>query len=402
MANVLPTAEPESSDKSTEMQSTLRFLCRDEKLSTSDFMKHLGPQTGDISSGDSILNLLQRLHLRGNGEAADNLPSYINPFRLLMFNIYEELTQEEWNNITFLLEKDIPQYQRKIKNFLDLVCVLENEGKLSADNTQIVEECLASIGRQDLRSKLRDNNISSYRRTHCSRGAGASASESQAQNLHPPMRDHFLVAKGFCLMAVNADSLEEQAIRLNTTFQHLKLSVKRHNNLSSTDLCNMGQLYDPNVLAAYDCLVCCILAMGSEKSVLGKDGRSVNTKDIINSFKPINMNFMGKPIMLIIHIVQTPNAEDDDLETDAIPEGPPSILEANMVVCLTREDNSVKHGKKYIYLLTKCLCRFACSKDTVQILVDVNRQFMEEASVGVQTPHLTSTMEKLMYFRKGS
>uniref|UniRef100_UPI00358FFFA9 CASP8 and FADD-like apoptosis regulator n=1 Tax=Myxine glutinosa TaxID=7769 RepID=UPI00358FFFA9 len=147
----------------------------------------------------------------GDHEEVDSEDEGEEEDELLMFNIYEELTQEEWNNITFLLEKDIPQYQRKIKNFLDLVCVLENEGKLSADNTQIVEECLASIGRQDLRSKLRDNNISSYRRTHCSRGAGASASESQAQNLHPPMRDHFLVTKGFCLMAVNADSLEEQA-----------------------------------------------------------------------------------------------------------------------------------------------------------------------------------------------
>lgn len=369
-------------------------------------MKRLGPQMGNSSSEDSIMNLLHHLHLEDRDEAAQSLPPCISPFRLLMFNIYEELTREEWNNIMFLLEMEIPQYKRKIKNFLDLVCVLENEGKLSAENTGIVEQCLATIGRQDLLRKLRKKNISSCRRPH----SHASVGESQPQKLHHlPMDDCFLVTKGFCLISVNADQkfsqeshfLEDQASCLRQTFQHLKMNVKQHSNLSSADLCNMGQLCDQNMLPAFDCLVVCVLALGSEKSVWGKDGSLVNTKDIINSFKPININFMGKPILLFIHIVQIP-IEDDDLEADAIPEKPPNPSEANMVVCLTCEDNSVKPGKNYIDLLTKRLTSFACSKDAVAILVDVNKQFMEEASGGVQTPHLTSTMEKPMYFSNGS
>ncbi|XP_067892049.1 CASP8 and FADD-like apoptosis regulator isoform X2 [Heterodontus francisci] len=80
---------------------------------------------------------------------------YVSLYRLLMMDISENLSQEDLQSIVFLLHCQVPKgRQEAVKTFLDLVVDLEKLGKIDVNNLEVVEDCLQTIGRMDLKKKI--------------------------------------------------------------------------------------------------------------------------------------------------------------------------------------------------------------------------------------------------------
>ncbi|XP_041056521.1 CASP8 and FADD-like apoptosis regulator [Carcharodon carcharias] len=80
---------------------------------------------------------------------------YISLYRQLLMDISENLSQEDFQSILFLLRCQVPKgHQETMKTFLDLIVEMEKLGKVDVNNLEVVEDCLQSIGRIDLRKKI--------------------------------------------------------------------------------------------------------------------------------------------------------------------------------------------------------------------------------------------------------
>ncbi|XP_059823169.1 CASP8 and FADD-like apoptosis regulator isoform X4 [Hypanus sabinus] len=80
---------------------------------------------------------------------------YVSPYRQLLVNISEDLSQEDLRSVLFLLSCQIPKGRLEtVKTFLDLVVELEKCGKIDENNLAVVEECLTNIRRIDLKRKI--------------------------------------------------------------------------------------------------------------------------------------------------------------------------------------------------------------------------------------------------------
>ncbi|XP_078408927.1 uncharacterized protein LOC144686955 [Cetorhinus maximus] len=80
---------------------------------------------------------------------------YISLYRQLLMDISENLSQEDFQSILFLLRCQVPKgRQEAMKTFLDLIVEMEKLGKIDVNNLEVVEDCLQSIGRIDLRKKV--------------------------------------------------------------------------------------------------------------------------------------------------------------------------------------------------------------------------------------------------------
>lgn len=78
-------------------------------------------------------------------------------FRPLLFDIAKQLTHEDFCNLKFLCEDDIPGgVLACIQTPRDLFDELIKEGKISEQDTRYLENFLTRIGRVDLKDKLQN------------------------------------------------------------------------------------------------------------------------------------------------------------------------------------------------------------------------------------------------------
>ncbi|XP_048390647.2 CASP8 and FADD-like apoptosis regulator a isoform X2 [Stegostoma tigrinum] len=112
---------------------------------------------------------------------------YVTSYRQLLIDISENLSQEDLQSIFFLLRCQVPRgHQEAMKTFLDLIVELEKLGKVDANNLELVEDCLKTIGRIDLRKK-----VSKYKQVAL--GVHSVQNSTAYQNVVPvaaPCREH--------------------------------------------------------------------------------------------------------------------------------------------------------------------------------------------------------------------
>ena len=79
----------------------------------------------------------------------------LSPFRILLFDFAEELTQQDVEKMKYLALDFIPRGRAEnIQNGLHLFDALERNSRISPHNLDLLEELLIKIGRQDLGSKV--------------------------------------------------------------------------------------------------------------------------------------------------------------------------------------------------------------------------------------------------------
>lgn len=153
-----------------EEKETMLFLCRDvaENLAPPNVRELLGTlsERGQLSLA-TLAELLYRVrrfdllkkilktdkaaveaHLRRN-------PHLVSDYRVLMMEIGENLDQSDVSSLIFLMRDYTGRGKvAKDKSFLDLVIELEKLNLVAADQLNLLEKCLKSIHRIDLKTKI--------------------------------------------------------------------------------------------------------------------------------------------------------------------------------------------------------------------------------------------------------
>uniref|UniRef100_A0A8C6QW17 CASP8 and FADD-like apoptosis regulator n=1 Tax=Nannospalax galili TaxID=1026970 RepID=A0A8C6QW17_NANGA len=162
--NIIHEVEESLDEDEKEM---LLFLCRDaaENLSPSNVRDFLGSlnERGQLSVA-ALAELLYRLGridlleriLKTNKAAVEahlrKYPPLVSDYRVLMMEIGENLGKSEVSSLIFLIRDYTGR--GKNKSFLDLVIELEKLKLIASDQLNLLEKCLQTIGRIDLKTKI--------------------------------------------------------------------------------------------------------------------------------------------------------------------------------------------------------------------------------------------------------
>ncbi|XP_078085130.1 CASP8 and FADD-like apoptosis regulator isoform X2 [Mustelus asterias] len=194
--DIRPLALQIAGELSQDESATLVFLCLDVVKDYSatgevkDLFEILSKQ--NLLRFELLAELLYRIKrfdilkkmkadLVSFGRRLKDDHGYISLYRQLLVDISENLSQEDLQSIFFILRCQIPKgHQEAMKTFLDLIVELEKLTMIDANNLEVVEQCLKTIGRIDL-SKM----ILKYKQTGESPGAHSAGRSDAYQNVIP-------------------------------------------------------------------------------------------------------------------------------------------------------------------------------------------------------------------------
>uniref|UniRef100_A0A8C6QRZ8 CASP8 and FADD-like apoptosis regulator n=1 Tax=Nannospalax galili TaxID=1026970 RepID=A0A8C6QRZ8_NANGA len=367
--NIIHEVEESLDEDEKEM---LLFLCRDaaENLSPSNVRDFLGSlnERGQLSVA-ALAELLYRLGridlleriLKTNKAAVEahlrKYPPLVSDYRVLMMEIGENLGKSEVSSLIFLIRDYTGR--GKNKSFLDLVIELEKLKLIASDQLNLLEKCLQTIGRIDLKTK-----IQKYRQSgenfwplgslqYCIQNGRSreprivehlgiqrepvktSIQESGAflpRHIHEERYRMQSKPLGICLII---DCIGNDTENLEGTFTSLGYNVQCFLFPNTDDIiqifcrfAHMPQHQD------YDSFVCVLVSRGGSQSMLGMD--QYHSGFSLDRIKRMFMGDMcpsliGKPKLFFIqnYEVLEGHPEDSSLEVDgpAMKDVDPKVLQ---------------------------------------------------------------------------
>ncbi|XP_072337645.1 CASP8 and FADD-like apoptosis regulator [Scyliorhinus torazame] len=190
--DIRPLALQISGELSQDERATVAFLCLDVLKDYSaieevkDLFEILSKQ--NLLRFELLAELIYRIKrfdilkkMKADPVSFKDGHGYISSYRQLLVDISENLSQEDLQSIFFILRCQIPKgHQEAMKTFLDLIVELEKLAKIDVNNLKVVEDCLQTIGRIDLRKK-----ILKYTQMRESPGAHSTRRSDAYQNVIP-------------------------------------------------------------------------------------------------------------------------------------------------------------------------------------------------------------------------
>ncbi|KAK3083449.1 hypothetical protein FSP39_022958, partial [Pinctada imbricata] len=167
-------------------------------------------------------------------------PNLVLPFRILLFNIAEDIGEKDLNTMKFYARNQYNLSKKQvdsIKTCLDLFNVLEREGIVQPPEVRELENMINSVGDEELRELIDD-----YK------------------------KDHGL--KALCRVFENK----------------LKFKVERHNDLTAPEIIHLCQQVAKRNHKKFDAFVMCILSHGNQGNVYGTEGKLLEIRNITSCF----------------------------------------------------------------------------------------------------------------------
>ncbi|NXU86834.1 CASPA protein, partial [Xiphorhynchus elegans] len=300
----------------------------------------------------------------------------VSPYRQMLYELSENVTNEMVKNIIFLLQKDLPK-RWATPSALDLLILLEKQDRLSENNVQILEEVCMKVSPNLLKIincykkakeisvclinfleltdqldcfqeyfNLGGQNLSNIERcgggktdivpwmlfTHhklnkFSETVSFFLSFLQKQKVYKMDGPH----RGFCLVINNVKFKSSErrgsckdAEELERVFSWLGLNVKIYTNLTSGQIIKVMQTWQRSQdLKDRDCFICCILSHGESGAIHGTDEKPVSIHTITSHFAATKCpQLTGKPKLFFIQACQgTKRQHPVSVEADArVPE----------------------------------------------------------------------------------
>ncbi|XP_068428105.1 CASP8 and FADD-like apoptosis regulator isoform X2 [Clinocottus analis] len=320
-------------------------------------------------------------------------------FRVLMANINEDMTNEDLNNVKFLLSSTLPREKmEKAQSFLDVVIELEKLDIVSPERVDFVEECLRNIERVDLAKKVTAYKISvvtseghlSLQQSHTGpcpfstpNGSHSLEQTWQAQPIHiatenipvPVHTEQNLQnqvdwyplntnPRGVCVII---DCVGNDGDMLEQTFKALHFNVVLYKWLCVDEtLSVLRGIFKHRENLEGDGFVCCIISRGMENHLLGTDsyGAGLQLDNVRRLFTADACPMLaGKPKLFFIQRYSAPEFpprarmeyRDEDLETDGcvgLPrcESIPTDADVFWSHCWTDERQLEQRHHRSIYL----------------------------------------------------
>ncbi|NXT81827.1 CASPA protein, partial [Zapornia atra] len=256
----------------------------------------------------------------------------VSPYRQMLYELSENITGEMLKSIIFLLQDFLPK-RRITLSALDLLILLEKQGRLNENNVQMLEDVCMNVSPDLLETvncykRAKGEKFKSGSRftkmQEALEGSGQPDSSSYVCIVGTEARVGSLIFRhtlgmtvpsyklllsflqkmtsykmdgphrGFCLVINNVKfdrSLQERkgsckdAGELERVFRWLGLEVTVYTNLTSHEIKEVMRTWQRmQEHKDRDCFVCCILSHGESGAVYGKDEELVSIRTIMSHF----------------------------------------------------------------------------------------------------------------------
>ncbi|KAM6178115.1 caspase-8 [Rhynchocyon petersi] len=296
----------------------------------------------------------------------------VSPYRVMLYNVFEDVSKEELKSFKFFLSKEISKYKLDDDDMLLLDIFVEMEKKLI----------------------LGERNLDALKKI-CGQ-----------------------VNKSLLVIISDYETLMREALK--KTFGALHFEVVCFDDCTANRICEVLKLYQKMDHSERDCFVCCILSHGDKGVIYGTDGQEAPIYELTSYFTGLKCpSLVGKPKIFFIQACQGDNyqkgiAVDTDsglqevgLEMTLSSQKSYIPNEADFLLGMATVNNYVSYrstteGTWYIQSLCKRLTeRCPRGDDILTILTEVNYEVSskdDKKNMGKQMPQPTFTLRKKLYF----
>ncbi|XP_023398133.1 caspase-8 isoform X2 [Loxodonta africana] len=363
----------------------------------------------------------------------------VSAYRVMLFQIFEDVNKEELKSFKFLLRKEIPKCKLDDDmTLLDIFIEMEKRVILGERNLETLKRICGRINKSLL---LKINDYEDLSREEDLVGELAISdspreleSESQVSDKVYRMKSK---PRGYCLIFNNYDftvarkdvqklynikdrngtNLDAEA--LEKTFKDLHFEVVHFKDHTAKKICEVLKSYQNEDHSNKDCFICCILSHGDKGIIYGTDGQEASIYELTSYFTGLKCpSLAGKPKIFFIQACQGSNYQKGiAIETDSeqqeacldMASSPKSYIpdEADFLLGMATVNNCVSYrspmeGTWYIQSLCESL-RERCPRgdDILTILTEVNYEVSskdDKKNMGKQMPQPTFTLRKKLYF----
>ncbi|NWH22108.1 CASP8 protein, partial [Grus americana] len=427
-------------------------------------------EAGDLSFLKELLYRISRIDLleaqlgssREEMERELQIPgrARVSAYRYLLFQLSEDISEDELKSFKFLLGTELPKCRLNPKTtMLDVFTEMEKKGILGEDNLNILKSLCAEINlvllkrieeyELNLFGKTKQNGLFPIvilevtHRYH--RGLIMNAFQVKKRCFTSSLSFQQLEAykmtsrpRGVCLILNNhnfakaREAVLEQknlkdrtgtdvdAAALTRVFSKLHFIIKEYRDLTAEQIRETVNIYRCKDHKDKDCFVCCILSHGKKGIIYGVDGQEVPIQELTTSFTGQNCHSLaGKPKVFFVQACQgeacqkgvtietDAGEQDSSVETDARFQLDCIPAEADFLLGMaTLQDyvsyRSPRQGTWYIQALCQHL-EYSCPRgeDILTILTAVNQEVSRKScnqNAEKQMPQPSFTLRKKLIF----
>ncbi|NWX44706.1 CASP8 protein, partial [Steatornis caripensis] len=376
----------------------------------------------------------------------------------LLFQLSEDITEDELKSFKFLLGKELPKCKLNPKiTMLDVFIEMEKKGILGEDNLNTLKNLCAEIN-ISLLKRVEEYELNLFGEEEMlipeeQRGSTGDP-EARARWLALPvapdspaswnessqLEAYKMTSRpcGVCLILNNhnfakareavlepknmkdRNGTDVDAAALRRVFSKLHFTVAEYRDLTAEEIRKTINIYRCKDHKDKDCFVCCILSHGKKGIIYGVDGQEVPIQELTTSFTGQNCHSLaGKPKVFFVQACQgdacqkgvtiemDSGEQDCSVETDARFQLDCIPTEADFLLGMaTLQDyvsyRSPKEGTWYIQALCQHL-EYSCPRgeDILTILTAVNQEVSRKSckpNAEKQMPQPSFTLRKKLIF----
>ncbi|NXU14860.1 CASP8 protein, partial [Pardalotus punctatus] len=379
----------------------------------------------------------------------------VPPLRYLLFQLSEDITEDELTSFKLLLVKELPKSKLTPETtMLDIFTEMEKKGLLGKDNLSMlkslceeinislwnrIEDGLNLFGQEEMLITEEERSSTGGPEGHLVSSVTPDPPRSFNDSSHQ-LEAYKMTSRpcGVCLILNNhnfakaregvlehkymkdRNGTDVDAAALRNVFSKLHFRVEEYRDLTAEEIRKTVNIFRSEDHEDKDCFVCCILSHGKKGIIYGVDGQEVPIRELTTSFTVQNCKSLaGKPKVFFIQAcqgdafhkgvtIETDSGEQDSsveratrFQLDCIP------AEADFLLGMaTLQDyvsyRSPREGTWYIQALCQHL-EYSCPRgeDVLTILTAVNQEVSRktcERDATKQMPQPSFTLRKRLLF----
>ncbi|NXE18789.1 CASP8 protein, partial [Ardeotis kori] len=385
----------------------------------------------------------------------------VSAYRYLLFQLSEDITEDELKSFKVLLGKELPKSRLNAKTtMLDVFIEMEKKGILGEHNLSILKNLCKEINiglwkrieeyGLNLLGKTKQKGLFPVvilevtRRYHTGLITNAfqvKKKYSVTNSLSFQQLEAYKMTsrpRGVCLILNNhnfakareavpepktmkdRNGTDVDAAALRRVFSKLHFTIAEHRDLTAEEIRKIVNIYRCEDHTNKDCFVCCVLSHGKKGIIYGVDGQEVPIQELTTTFTGQNCRSLaGKPKVFFVQAcqgdacqkgvtIETDSEEQDySVETDARFQLDCIPAEADFLLGMaTLQDyvsyRSPRQGTWYIQALCQHL-EYSCPRgeDILTILTAVNQEVSKKTcqpNAEKQMPQPSFTLRKKLIF----
>ncbi|XP_059676196.1 caspase-8-like [Gavia stellata] len=382
----------------------------------------------------------------------------VSAYRYLLFQLSEDITEDELKSFKFLLGKELPKCRLNPKTtMLDVFTEMEKKGILGEDNLSILKTLCAEInisllkrieeyelnlfGEEEMLITEEQRGSTGGPEAHTRWLASSVAPDSTGSWKESSQLEAYKMTsrpRGVCLILNNhnfakareavpepknmkdRNGTDVDAAALRRVFSKLHFTIAEYRDLTAEEIRETVNIYRREDHKNKDCFVCCILSHGKKGIIYGVDGQEVPIQELTTSFTGQNCHSLaGKPKVFFVQACQgdacqkgvtietDSGQQDSSVETDARFQLDCIPAEADFLLGMaTLQDyvsyRSPRQGTWYIQALCQHL-EYSCPRgeDILTILTAVNQEVSRKSckpNAEKQMPQPSFTLRKKLIF----